>query len=66
MATEGDADSAYVKTYDDGLDPVYVLPTKTKGGELEYVMALQHRVVTVILLSSTTARAVPKPVELSI
>ena len=65
MATEGDADSAYVKTYDDGLDPVYVLPTKIKGGELEYVKTLQHSVVTVILLDSTTARAVPSPVELS-
>ena len=65
MATEGDADSAYVKTYKDGLDPVYLLPTKIKGGELEYVMTLQHGVVTVTLVKSIAARELPSVVELS-
>ena len=65
-AFEGRADKAYVNTYNEELDPLYLLTEpNTKEGALEYVTSRQHRVDATTFLDSTAARGVPSPVALS-
>ena len=66
MAVEGGADRVYVNTYEDGIDPMYLLwLPKTEEGEFEYLRTLQHGVLTIILVEKTVVRELPTPVELS-